>query len=686
MKKVNIIENYHGRDIYDPYRWLEDINSDETKEFVKSHNETTRKFIEEYGDYNEIKEDMIKYSSFDRGSCPSKKGEYYYFFYKSATENQPVLYRAREIDGDKEIIVNPNELSEEGIYAITGFWVNEKKDIMAYGISHKGSDWQTIYFKDMGTGELLKDELNWCKFSSLCWLSDGESLIYTRYPKAYDVHDHRITYHNMVSVHILGTSQDDDENIIHGIEKSEYSYHLQITKDEKYLVMNRNKPFGIGSVMVMEISEDMLSNLDNISKNIESYFTTIVNNKEEGFEFLGNEGEKFYFITDYEAFNKRVIEIDVTNPDESDWKTIIEESSTTPIETALFTGKYMALVNMEDGYHKLYLYDIENNGAKNIELPAMGAIEEISCCSKEEIFFSFASFFIPTTIFQLEVDKRELREIWRPYIDIDFNDFVTERVFVESNDGTKIPMFINRRKDMVLNSSNRTVLYAYGGFNLNRIPEFRVPEVVWIMRGGIYAVANIRGGSEYGESWHKAGMLHNKQNCFDDFISCGQWLIDNKYTSNQKLAIRGRSNGGLLTASCMVQRPDLYGAVISQVPVIDMLRYHQYTVGKYWIPEYGDGENNKEDFLNMIKYSPLHNVKYGTVYPPVLIATGDSDDRVLPCHSYKFAATLEETMPVKDRVFLRVEKDAGHGQGKPLAKLIEVEADIYSFLEKVLGK
>lgn len=684
MHKDNIIDNYHGRLICDSYRWLENIESEETQEFVRLHNKVTSDYISEYEDFYKIKEEITKYSAFDKGGVPVKKGEYYYFFYKEAAENQPVLYRAKELWGEREVLVNPNELSTEGICAITGFWVNDKKDIIAYGISEKGSDWQTIYFKKMSDGQLLEDKLDWCKFASLCWINEGENVIYTRYPKSYAMHDHRITCHNMVSIHRVGTTQDEDKDIIDGVEESEYSYHLQVTEDERYLIMYKNRPFGEGSVMSMELSDGLEARVDEVRENINLYFSTIVADKEESFQLLGNVNNKLYFLTDYKAENKRIVEIDILNSKEEQWKTIIEENSEVPIETAEFTGSHIVLVNMEHGHHTLLSYELGKVEGKSIELPAMGAIDDIKGCDKE-IFVSFSSFFIPTTIYKFDLDSNELKVVWQPQLDIDFDDFITEQVFVTSKDGTRIPMFINRRKDMKLNSQNRTVLYAYGGFNLNRIPEYRAAEIVWTKRGGIYAVANIRGGNEYGEKWHKAGMMHNKQNCFDDFISCGQWLIDNKYTSNKKLAIRGRSNGGLLTASCMVQRPDLYGAVISQVPVIDMLRYHKYTVGRYWIPEYGDAENNREDFLNMIKYSPLHNIKYGSIYPPVLIATGDSDDRVLPCHSYKFAATLEEAMNTKDRVFLRVEKDAGHGQGKPLSKLIDVEVDIYSFLEKVLG-
>lgn len=685
MRKDNVIENYHGTEIYDPYRWLEDINSDETQEFVRRHNEKCEKFIRSYEGYEDIKEEITRHSSYDKGSCPIKQGDYYYFLYKEANENQPRLYRAKNLKEAKEELVNPNELSEDGTSAITGFWVNENKNILAYAISEKGSDWQTIYFLYMNSKKLLSDILTWCKFTSFNWLPDGESAIYTRYPEAYDVNDHKITFHNVISIHKLGTKQIEDKNVIDGEKKSEYSYSLKITKDKSYILMYRNKPFGIGSLRIVDLRENNLNEGESISKLREDDFKMFIDEKDEAFEFLGNQGEKFYFLTDYKAPNKRIIEIDINNSDESNWIDIVKENINIPIESAIYTKNSIVIIMMEHGHHKIYLYSLKSNSMEEIKLPAIGAIDDLTYDGEGNIYSSFSSFFIPTTILKINETNKSVEKIWYPYLDIDFEDFITEQVFVSSKDGTKIPMFINRRRDVKLNGENRVVLYAYGGFNLNRIPEFRVPEVIFIKRGGIYAVANIRGGSEYGESWHRDGMLDKKQNCFDDFISCGEWLIENKYTNSKKLAIRGRSNGGLLTASCMVQRPELFGAVISQVPVIDMLRYHKFTVGRYWIPEYGDGERNKEDFYNMIKYSPLHNIRYGTIYPPILISTGDKDDRVLPCHSYKFAATLEEVTPVSDRVFLRVERDAGHGQGKPVLKLIEIEADIYSFVEKVLG-
>jgi prolyl oligopeptidase len=415
-------------------------------------------------------------------------------------------------------------------------------------------------------------------------------------------------------------------------------------------------------------------------------FFSPVEDKNGFWYFLGNSDFKFYFLTNYNAPKNRIVEIDIRNFKEENWIEIVPEYDTDTISDAIYNDGYIFMSVMHDAYHNAVLINLESKETTYLEIGVIGAISEMCCGEKgKEIFFLFASYFIPNTIYKVNLEHKTMEKVLEPRIPLDVSNYETKQVFVKSKDGTRIPMFLNYKKGIKLNGENKTVLYAYGGFNLNRIPEFRVPEVVWMERGGIYAVANIRGGNEYGEQWHKAGMLENKQNCFDDFISCGEYLIEEKYTSSKKLAIRGRSNGGLLTGACMVQRPELYGAVITQVGVLDMLRYHKYTIGRFWIPEYGDAENNPEHFKFMIKYSPLHNIRSGIVYPPVFVPTGDNDDRVLPCHSYKYVATLEEVASGVNPILLKVEKNAGHGQGKPISKLIEVEADIYSFLEKALN-
>lgn len=672
FKKANVIDDYHGNKVYDPYRWLEEIHSNETKEFIEENNRETEKYIKSYEAYEDIKNRIKELWKFEIYSVPSKKGDYYYFRYNDGKKNQGSIYRAKELTGEKELLLDPNEYAEDGTASINTISINSEKDILAYSISQKGSDWQVIKLIDMKTKEHLKDEINWCRFTYITWMPDNESFIYSRYPQVGEMSDEELSYHNTVYMHKIGTSQEEDIIVIDGKERSEYSKHVSLTDDNKYMILTKSK--GTAS-----------QNLFFVKKINENEFTQLFSYTDASWSLLGNNGEKLYFLTNYKAPKRRVLEVNINNPEEENWIEITPEHESDTISFAIYNKGYIVMAIMHDAYHKLSVVDLNNKRQKDIILDTMGAISDISKGEKgKEVFFKFSSYFVPNTIFKLDLETLEYSKALEPNIDFDFTQYETKQVFVTSKDGTRVPMFINYKKGIELNSNNPTVLYAYGGFNANRIPEFGIPEVVWMERGGVFAVANIRGGNEYGEEWHEAAMLEKKQNCFDDFIACGEWLIESKYTSNKKLAIRGRSNGGLLTGACMVQRPNLYGAVISQVGVLDMLRYHKYTIGRFWIPEYGDAENNAEHFKFLYKYSPLHNVRCGVVYPPILVPTGDSDDRVLPCHSYKFVATLKEVSSGENPILLRVEKNAGHGHGKPISKLIEVEADIYAFLEKVL--
>ncbi|WP_128214029.1 prolyl oligopeptidase family serine peptidase [Clostridium manihotivorum] len=631
VKKVNIVDDYHGTKIYDPYRWMEDIHSEDVKAFVEEHNRISEEYIKSYEGYEAIKDRISELWKYESYSSPFKKGEYYYFFYNDGNSNQPSLYRAKDIKGEKFLLVDPSVYSEDSTSSIGAIAVNDKKDILAYSISQKGSDWQVIKLLDMKTMTTLKEEINWCRFTSITWLEDNERFIYSRYPQQGAMEDEELSYHNMVCIHRLGSSQDEDEVLIDGSERSPYSNYVSLSYDKKYILIEKS----IGT------STENLVHLKEIDS--ENEFFNPLEGKNALWYFLGNKSFKFYFLTNYNAPKNRIVEIDIRNFEEENWVEIVPECATDTISDAVYNDGYIFMSVMHDAYHKAALINVESKEVTYLEIGAIGAISEISCGEKgKEIFFLFASYFVPNTIYKVKLEDKTLEKVINPRIPFDFSNYETKQVFVKSKDGTKIPMFLNYKKGIKLNGENKTVLYAYGGFNLNRIPEFRVPEIVWMERGGIYAVANIRGGNEYGEQWHKAGMLENKQNCFDDFISCGEYLIEENYTSSKKLAIRGRSNGGLLTGACMVQRPDLYGAVITQVGVLDMLRYHKYTIGRFWIPEYGDAENNPEDFKFMIKYSPLHNIRSGIVYPPVFVPTGDNDDRVLPCHSYKYVATLEE--------------------------------------------
>jgi prolyl oligopeptidase len=674
IKKVNVVDNYHGTKIYDPYRWMEDIHSDEVKAFVDEHNIKSEEYIKSYEGYEAIKDRITELWRYESYSAPLKKGDYYYFFYNDGNSNQPGLYRAKDIKGEKFLLVDPSVYSEDSTSSIGAIAVNDKKDILAYSISQKGSDWQVIKMLDMITMTILKEEIQWCRFTSITWLEDNERFIYSRYPQQGSMEDEELSYHNMVCIHRLGTSQDEDEVLIDGSDRSPYSNYVSLSYDKKYILLE--KSIGTSTENLVYLKE-----IDDTNE-----FFSPVEDKNGFWYFLGNSDFKFYFLTNYNAPKNRIVEIDIRNFKEENWIEIVPEYDTDTISDAIYNDGYIFMSVMHDAYHNAVLINLESKETTYLEIGVIGAISEMCCGEKgKEIFFLFASYFIPNTIYKVNLEHKTMEKVLEPRIPLDVSNYETKQVFVKSKDGTRIPMFLNYKKGIKLNGENKTVLYAYGGFNLNRIPEFRVPEVVWMERGGIYAVANIRGGNEYGEQWHKAGMLENKQNCFDDFISCGEYLIEEKYTSSKKLAIRGRSNGGLLTGACMVQRPELYGAVITQVGVLDMLRYHKYTIGRFWIPEYGDAENNPEHFKFMIKYSPLHNIRSGIVYPPVFVPTGDNDDRVLPCHSYKYVATLEEVASGVNPILLKVEKNAGHGQGKPISKLIEVEADIYSFLEKALN-
>lgn len=673
FKKINQVDDYHGTKVYDPYRWLEDIHSKETEEFIDEHNKITKEFIESYEGYEDIKRRMEQLSKEEKYSVPSKKGDYYYFFYNDGVQNQACFCRAKDFMGEKEILIDPNNYSEDSTSAIMSIGINSERDILAYSISEKGSDWQEIRLLDMKSKNHLEDRIKWCRFTGISWLADNESFIYSRYPEMGTMDDEELSYHSMVCIHKIGTPQENDILLVDGKEKSSYSNYAGITEDKKYIFMSKVLGTSPNNKVFFKKYED-------------DKFIELFENKTASWNFIGNEGEKFYCLTNYKAPKNRILELDINDlHNEESWKEIISEDKSNTISFAIYSDGYIVMAVMEDGHHKLMSYDLKLGALKEYELPTIGSISDIGKGYKE-IFFAFESYFLPETMYRLSLETGEVEKLTSPDIDFNFDDYESKLEFVTSKDGTRVPMVINYKKGLVLDGHNPTLLHAYGGFNLAKTPQFRIPELVWMERGGVFAVANIRGGDEYGEEWHEAAILENKQNCFDDFIACGEWLIDKKYTSKKKLAIRGRSNGGLLTGACMVQRPDLYGAVISQVGVLDMLRYHKYTIGRFWIPEYGDAENNEEHFKFLFKYSPLHNIRCGVVYPPVLVATGDSDDRVLPCHSYKFVATLEEISCGENPILLNVDKNTGHGQGKPVEKLINEEAYIYSFLEKILLK
>lgn len=670
-----IIDNYHGTKIADPFRWLEEPDCQDTIDFIDSQLLKTREYLDAYPARKEIKQRITELWNYEKYSTPQKKGELYYFLYNNGMKNQPLLYRSATLEihpSMAELVIDPNTFSADGTKALSNYSISPDGRYMAYCISDSGSDWQDIKIMDLNTKQDLAETIKWCKFTPLPWLPDSSGFLYSRYPDPSTVAPEDTSRYNKVFEHKINTDQEQDQLIIADEHDRNKSFRPFITDDGQFLIVN----VSIGSAS---------GNMVYCRQWGEAEFTKLVTAPKTLSVFLGNTDQTLYFLTNALAPRRKIVAIDYNNPEPENWQDIVTEGLDV-ITQATMTKNYFVTATMHDAYHQIIIYNKLGHLIKRLELPTLGAITELNSKQDSNIFyFDFSSYLYPKTIFKCDIENPAIKVLWQPKVDFDFSSYQTCQVFYESKDGTKIPMFISHKKDLVKDGNNPTFLYAYGGFNAPRIPEFKIPDLVWMERGGVFAVANIRGGSEYGEEWHEAGMLEKKQNVFDDFISAAEYLIDEKYTNPQKLAIKGRSNGGLLTAACMLQRPDLYGAVISQVPVIDMLRYHKFTVGRFWIPEYGDAEANADHFRFMYPYSPLHNVKFGTVYPPVMIMTAKTDDRVVPAHSLKFAATLQTVNLGNNPILLRVEFGAGHGLGKPTHLLIDEQADVYAFIDKALN-
>ena len=672
----NIIEDYHGTKIADPFRYLENPEDKDTQNFIKTQNDKTREFIDACDKLDSYKKRIKELWDYEKFSAPKRYGDFYYYQYNDGLSNQPLFLRTKKLlinPSEGEVVLDPNKIDKTGQTALASYSVSPDGNYLAYGLSSSGSDWQVIKIKDLNTKNDLNDEIKWCKFTTLPWLDDSSAFLYSRYPNPNTVSEEDSSRFNKVFKHKLDTLQNDD-TLIYEDEDPNKSFTPHISDCGKYIILNISHGSSASShIYYKEIMSD-------------SDFIPLITTEETISEFLGNQDNIFYFLTNDDAPRKRIISIDINNQDKENWITVVPEGMDV-ITHAKMTKDTFAISFMHNAYSQLMLYSLSGQFIKRIELPTLGAITEINEDKENNLFlFDFASFLYPNSIFICDISRGSAKVLFKPEIAFDFDNYKTYQIFYESKDGTEIPMFISHHKDVELDGNNKTYLYSYGGFNVARIPEFKASDLAWIENKNIFAVANLRGGSEFGQQWHKAGMLENKQNVFDDFIAAAEHLIDQNYTSSDKLAIKGRSNGGLLTAACMLQRPDLYSAVISQVPVIDMFRYHKFTVGRFWIPEYGDAETNPDHFKFMYKYSPLHNIRFNTVYPPILITTAKTDDRVVPMHSFKFAASLQTVNLGNNPILLRVDFGAGHGGGKPTNLLINEEADIYAFVDKMLSK
>ena len=671
--KQDVVDDYHGTKVADPYRWLEDPDSKETMDWVAKENELTRSYIDSYAKRDAIEQRLTKLWNYPKYSLPNKQGDRYFFSKNDGLQNQSVLYVVKKLDGEPTIVIDPNTLSADGTVALSGTNYTEDGTLMAYAVSASGSDWQEVKVKDIDTGQDNGDILKWCRFSGIGWKKDKSGFWYNRFPAEGEVPEEDRSNYNKVYWHKLGTPQSEDALVYEDKANKELGFAPYVTEDGAYLVLYayhgtdpkngiyyRKADSNGEFIKLIEIGEAMFSPIDNI-------------------------GTTVYMQTDLDAPRGRVISIDLANPARANWKELIPQK-TEVLDNVSMINNELVVSYLQDAHHKMMIYSKDGKMRKEIELPTIGSVVGISGEREDtEMFYGFTSYTYPTTSFRYDF-KTDKSEVFRkPEIDFDGSKFESKQVFYQSKDGTKIPMFVTYKKGIKLDGSNPTLLYGYGGFNISMTPSFSIGRVMWMENGGIYAVACLRGGNEYGEEWHQQGVLDRKQNVFDDFIAAAEYLIKEKYTQTPLLAINGGSNGGLLTAACMVQRPELFGAVVCQVPVIDMLRYHKFTVGRYWVSDYGNAEENAKDFAYMIKYSPLHNVKPGYKSPPVLITSADTDDRVVPAHAKKFAAMLQANDAGDNPILIRIETKAGHGAGKPTSKQIEESADIYSFLFKTLN-
>ncbi|HUY35543.1 MAG TPA: prolyl oligopeptidase family serine peptidase [Pirellulales bacterium] len=667
-------DDYHGTQVPDPYRWLEDSDSEETRAWIDAENKLTFGFLEAIPQREAIRERLTKLWDFEKFGTPSVHGGRYFYSRNDGLQNQSVLYWAPALSAEPRRLLDPNAFSDEGTVALTGTAVSDDGKLLAYGLASAGSDWQEWRVRDVETGKDLEDHLKWVKFSGASWTPDGKGFYYSRYdePKA----DEQLTgqnYYQKLFWHELGTPQTDDRLVYERRDEKEWGFGGQVTEDGHYLIISvwhgterKNQLF------YLDLTQDDAEVIELIQGFVARY------------DFLGNDGPVFWLRTDLDAPRNRVIAVDVNKPGEADWKEIIPEADDV-LEGVGLVGEEFFASYLHDAHSRVRRFDLEGESLGEVELPGIGtAVGFGGRRDDKETFYSFTSFTEPTTIYRYDVAAAESAVFRRPKVDFDPDDYETSQVFYSSKDGTRVPMFITRRKGLKLDGTNPTYLYAYGGFDISLTPGFSIGRVAWLEMGGVFAMPNLRGGGEYGRDWHEAGMKEKKQNVFDDFIAAAEWLIDEGYTSREKLAISGRSNGGLLVGACLTQRPDLYGAALPGVGVMDMLRFHKFTIGWAWASEYGSSDD-PEHFSALFAYSPLHNIKSGVKYPPTLITTADHDDRVVPAHSFKFAAALQAAQAGPAPVLIRIETSAGHGAGTPTSKTIEELADGYAFLLKTLG-
>lgn len=667
------VDDYHGVKVADPFRPLENPDAPETREWIAKENEITFGYLNNIPERAAIKERLTTLWDYEKYGVPSTYVDRFFFTKNDGLQNQDVLYMMRGINGTPKMILDPNTFSEDGTVSLSRWKPSNDGKLLAYAVSKAGSDWNEWFVKTIDTGVKHKDHLKWVKFSSIAWTPDNKGFYYSRYEEPNeDTKFEDLNYNQKLYYHRLGSKQSVDVLIYERPDQKEWGYYSSVTDDGKYLIINVSKGTERKN---MVFYQDLSHPANEIVELIDTF--------EAQFSLIDNDGPVFWFRTDLDAPRGRVIAVDTRNPDRANWRELIPESKDTLRGVSCVGDRFIAGY-LKDAQSEIKVFYTDGTFSRNVDLPGIGSVSGFYGKRKDYLtFYAHTGYTSPKTIYRYDVANGTSTVFKKPAVDIDPEQFVTKQVFYKSKDGTRVPMFLTHKKGMQLDGTNPVLLYGYGGFNIPITPSFRVARHVWVEMGGVYAVANIRGGGEYGKAWHEAGMKLNRQNVFDDFIAAGEWLVDNKYTSPKKLAIFGGSNGGLLVGACMIQRPDLFGAAIPAVGVMDMLRFHKFTIGWAWVSDYGSPDN-PEEFKALHAYSPLHTLEDGVTYPSTLITTADHDDRVVPAHSFKFAARLQEAHAGDNPVLIRIQTSAGHGAGKPTSMRIDEAADMWAFLVKEL--
>ena len=662
-KKV-VVDSYFETNIEDPYRWLENDLSSETMKWVDSQNDVTFDYLNSIPYKNKLKDKLTKIWNYEKQTSPYYEGDYIYYYKNDGLQNQYVVYR-KKANSEEEVFLDPNTFSDDGTISLTGLYFSENGKLVSYLISEGGSDWRKAIVMDTETKEIIGDTLTNIKFSGISW-KGNDGFFYSSYdkPKGSELSDytdrHKLYYHR------LGESQKFD-NIVFGNGEEKYRYvYSSLSDDNQFLFITASNLTDGNKLFMIDLIEN--PNRIQVVSDDETTDDNIVE----------TDGDTFYIFTNYNAPNKRLVKTTVKELNQKYWKDVIPESKN--VFSVSSGSGYFFAEYLVDAISKVYQYDYDGDLIREIELPGIGSSSGFyGEKDQKELYFSFSNYYTPGNIYSFNPENGDYDLYWKPEIEFNSSEYVSKQIFYKSKDGTKVPMIITHKKDLILNGKNPTILYGYGGFNISRTPGFSVTNAVWMDLGGVYAVPNIRGGGEYGKEWHNSGTKLNKQNVFDDFIAAGEYLISSNYTSSDYLALRGGSNGGLLVGAVMTQRPDLMKVALPAVGVLDMLRYHKFTSGAGWAFDYGTSDESEEMFKYLLSYSPVHNVKENTEYPATLITTGDHDDRVVPAHSFKFAANLQDKNIGTNPVLIRIEKDAGHGSGTPLSKVIEQYSDIFGF-------